>query len=62
VEELRFSSTHTGEWLASTPLVLRLWKRNPAPTGYEAGWDPDVVWTMWRRESNPDIMIIQTIN
>jgi hypothetical protein len=24
----------------------------PVPTGYEAGWPPEPVWTLWRREKN----------
>jgi len=38
-----------------------VWKRYPVLIGYGAGWGPDVVWTMWRREFHPDITIIQTI-
>jgi hypothetical protein len=34
-----------------TPLPLYpLVKKPPVPIGYEDGWTPEQVWTLWRRE------------
>jgi hypothetical protein len=38
-----------GEWSASRPCRLTLRKYAPVPTGYEAGWASEPVWTIWRR-------------
>jgi hypothetical protein len=35
------------EWSASRPAALR-----PVSIGYEVGWTPEPVWTLWRRESS----------
>jgi hypothetical protein len=37
------------EWSASRPCLTTPVKESPAPTGQEAGWAPQPVWTMWRR-------------
>jgi hypothetical protein len=31
------------------PAVLPPGKEPPVPIGYEAGWAPEPVWTMWRK-------------
>jgi hypothetical protein len=30
-----------------------MWKEHPVPTGQEAGWAPELVWTRWWREKYP---------
>jgi hypothetical protein len=44
-----------------TPAASALVKQRLVPIGYEAGWAPEPVWTLWRREksylcrdTNPD--------
>jgi hypothetical protein len=27
-------------------------KKQPVPTGYEAGWSPEPAWKLWRREKS----------
>jgi hypothetical protein len=34
-----------GEWSASRPGRLTPEERAPVPVGWEAGWDPEPVWT-----------------
>ena len=36
-----------------TSLLLYFEKRNPVPTEYEAGWDPELVWVLWSRKKIP---------
>jgi len=42
-----------GEWSASRPgrFALPPGKEHPVPTGEEAGWAPEPIWTWWRREN-----------
>jgi hypothetical protein len=35
-----------------TPRPLYPGKLSPLPTGYEDGWAPEPVWTLWRREKS----------
>jgi hypothetical protein len=39
-----------GQWSASCPGRLNPGERAPVPIGWEIEWDPEPVWTMWRRE------------
>jgi hypothetical protein len=34
------------------PAALPLGKEPTVPTGQEAGWAPEPVWTLWRREKS----------
>jgi hypothetical protein len=34
-----------GEWSASCPSCFSPWKLPLVPSGYEAWWDPELVWT-----------------
>jgi hypothetical protein len=36
-----------------TPATLPPGKEHPVPIAQEAGWAPDPVWTLWRRENFP---------
>jgi hypothetical protein len=38
-----------GEWPASRPGSFTSGKEPSVPTGYEAGWAPEPVWTTWRK-------------
>jgi hypothetical protein len=43
-----FTSTlDEGEWSASRPGSFTPGKSPPVPIGWEAGWAPEPVWTMW---------------
>jgi hypothetical protein len=35
------------------PSALSLGKSPPSPIGWEAGWAPKLVWTLWREKSGP---------
>jgi hypothetical protein len=41
-----------GGWLVSRPGRFTLGKEPPVPIGQEAGWAPEPVWTLWRRENS----------
>jgi hypothetical protein len=51
------------------PAALNPWERTPVPTGQEAGWAPEPVWTQWLEEksfrlcweSNLDRPIVQPL-
>jgi len=34
-----------------TSSLLYFERRNPVPTEYEAGWEPELVWVVWRRKN-----------
>jgi len=36
-----------------TTSLLYFEKRNPIPIEYGAGWDPELVWVVWRRKKIP---------
>jgi hypothetical protein len=63
------SALDGGEWLASRPgCALAPVKGPPVPTGQEAGWSPEPVWTDVRgktlclcRRSNLDRLVVQSI-
>jgi hypothetical protein len=48
------SALHGGEWSALTPWPLYTppQKELPVPIGQEAGWTPELVWTMWKEIHN----------
>jgi hypothetical protein len=55
------SALDGGEWSASSPWRFTCGEKPPVPTGQEAGWGPEQVWTKWRgekpcpyRDSNSD--------
>jgi len=35
------------------PIALPPGKEPPVRIGYEAGWDPEPVWTRWQNKKNP---------
>jgi hypothetical protein len=35
------------------PAALTPWKEPPVPSGYEVGWTPEPVQTLWRSENLP---------
>jgi hypothetical protein len=39
-----------GEWSYSRPGRFTPGNEPPVPTGWEAGWATEPVWTLWRRE------------
>jgi hypothetical protein len=39
----------------SRPCHFTLGKEIPVPIGYEAGWAPEPVWTLWRREQSCNV-------
>jgi hypothetical protein len=43
------SALDGGEWSASRAGSFILEERAPVPIGYEAGWFPEPIWTLWRR-------------
>jgi hypothetical protein len=50
------------------PAALSPRKKPPVPIGYEAGWTPEPVWTVWRsenswphRDSNSDLSVVQPV-
>jgi hypothetical protein len=47
------SVLYEGEWSASRPGHSTHRKEPPVPTGFDAGWVLQPVWTQWRREKNP---------
>jgi hypothetical protein len=40
------------EWPASRPAHFIPGKETPVLIGWEVGWTPEPVWTIWRREKN----------
>jgi hypothetical protein len=36
-------------WMEVSGQLNPLGKEPPVPIGYEAGWDPEPVWTTWRK-------------
>jgi len=60
VGEVRYSSTHSltlaldrGVWSVSCPSHFTHRERVPIPTGWEAAWAPEPVWTWCWREKFP---------
>jgi hypothetical protein len=51
LHEFLISALGSGDWSASRPGCFTAWERAPVPNGYEAAWNPELVWTRWRREN-----------
>jgi hypothetical protein len=41
-----------GEWSVRCPCPFTSRERGLVPTGQEAGWAPEPVWTLWRRDKS----------
>jgi hypothetical protein len=55
------SALDGGEWLVSCPGRFTPDERAPVLIGEEAGWSPEPVWTLWRREKNHASAGIRTL-
>jgi hypothetical protein len=46
------SALDGGEWSAHAPATLPPGKEPPVSIGYEVGWTPEPVWTLWSRDKS----------
>jgi hypothetical protein len=46
------SALDGGEWLTSRPGYPNPGTSPPEPIGWDTGWSPEPVWTLWNREKS----------